>query len=117
SAKYLYGIGGGLTSDPEGNETSYLPNVYINNEGKYVLPGQVAIRLNTETSTILSANYGLNLITLTFDNQDYVGTDVSGNYLLAGGVVLNYDGVSPTEHGFFIYPEDITADIVSGGSI
>ena len=46
------------------------------------------------------------------------GKEIGNNFIITGGIVNMYDGQSIVEHGFLLYPENVTASAVgSGGSL
>lgn len=53
------------------------------------------------------------------DNQDsFLRAELGENLHIGGGFVTMYDGVTPVEHGFHLFPEGLSASLQStGGSI
>lgn len=58
-------------------------------------------------SFVLSSNSGITRLDIGVDNSSYNNAQLGQNLHMAGGLLLNYDGDSVTEHGFNLYPEDI----------
>jgi hypothetical protein len=70
------------------------------------------------SSGSLFSQPGITATTLSFDDDDGFSYVTAGDQLhLAGGVVSNYDGVSFTEHGFHLYPEELTGTFGGAGSM
>jgi hypothetical protein len=108
----------GLTRNTGGSLKSGLPRVSEDQDGDFVFPVCVKNKLLTETSAIQSSFVGINKQTLTFGSSTYNTDTLGENLHIAGGVVQIYDGVSPVEHGFHLYPEDISASsALTAGSV
>jgi hypothetical protein len=108
----------GLTRDTAGSLKGGLQRVSVDQNGSYVFPVTVKNKLTTETSTVQSTFVGVNKQSLAFSTSTFNTDTIGENYLIAGGVMLTYDGISTVEHGFHVYPEDITATAVgTGGSV
>lgn len=106
SSRNFAGIAGGLTSSPG------LPRV----TGSFLTALQVKNRLiATNDTTIRSDNSGLVRLNIDFDNLIYNGAQLGENLHIASGSLLNFDGVSTTEHGFHLFPENITSSQSAGG--
>lgn len=116
-ARVLGSVGGGLTRNTAGTLTSGLPRVEFDAMGRYATVLQIRNRLVVESGgTTLAASKGLNRAGLTF-GASLVTRTLGQNLHIAGGSLLDYDGIAVTEHGFHVYPEDITtATPVDGGS-
>jgi len=72
--------------------------------------------LTPSPSPIFSQS-GINLASFTLSNPIYT-SEIGSSLQLGAGFEWMYDGVKPVEHGFHVWPEDITAVwSTSGGSI
>lgn len=60
-------------------------------------------------STGVYAQLGVQLASFNFDVANIQSAEIGNNLNLTGGFLAMYDGVSPVEQGFFVYPEDILA--------
>ena len=115
--RILGNVGGGLSRDSSGTLASGLPRVQTNASGAYETLFQTANRLQIESGgTTLKSNRGLMRGELTF-NVNPVGKTLGRNYHIAGGSLFAYDGVTVFEHGFYLFPEDITKAAGAGGSL
>lgn len=52
---------------------------------------------------------GINLATFSINNSGQYSSEIAGALHLSGGIVWEYDGVKPTELGFNVWPENISA--------
>lgn len=66
---------------------------------------------------VLSSNSGITRLDIGVDNSSYNNAQLGQNLHMAGGLLLNYDGDSVTEHGFNLYPEDISIALDNSGNI
>jgi hypothetical protein len=117
AARIAGNIGGGLTRDSGDTLKSGLPRIQVTDDGAYTTLVQIRNRLEIESGgATLKSNKGLNKIALEFGAA--INTDELGlNEHIAGGLIFAYDGVSVFEHGFFIFPEDLTKAAAAGGSL
>lgn len=116
--RILGGISGGLTRDSAHALASGLPRFTIAEDGRHVTALQIRNRLTIETGGVtLTANKGLNKVALSFAASTVVTRTLGLNMHIAGGSLLDYDGVSVFEHGFHVFPEDLTKAAAGGGSL
>lgn len=115
--RFAYGTGIGYSKDPTGAPESYLPRVPKIDDNTYFTGFLEANRLETEESTILSANYGISGVTMLFNTIEYIGEEYGSSYYLAGAVPRQYDGVGFVEAGFLFYPEGETLAANGSGSL
>lgn len=91
-----------------------LPNISIENDLVYIsylrrdLIQSISQTATTFTPSVYSQT-GVNLVKFTLANNDVLSAEIGSNLNLTGGFLTAYDGVEPTEQGFFVYPENITA--------
>lgn len=104
SSRNFAGLGGGLTKSVSGSAKSGLPRV----TGNFTTALQVKNKLTAETETILSSNAGIERLSISLTAPTYTSAQLGENLHIAGGILLNYDGNSVTEHGFNLFPENIT---------
>lgn len=120
-AKFAYSNGGAYY-------TVGLPNINVNaNELQIAYFYKDSIQaLNKRTnadSTLPTAfgiysQTGINLATITFGDTNVTAAEIGGNLNISGGFITSFDGVAPTENGFFVWPEGITAVVsATGGSV
>jgi len=95
-------------------EFSPLPQIGIIDSDTVLFPSISTSLLITESGTFYTFN-GLQTTTFFFNqaNPNQSGT-LAQTLHVANGVLTMYDGVRSVEHGFFIYPENITASITTG---
>lgn len=117
--RMLSGTGGGLSRDPFNVLKSGLSRTSLDESGKYIFALSIRTRVRADRDgTILATNIGINKASLSFGNTAFNSAQLGLNYHLAGGILTAYDGVSPVEHGFHIFPEDLSLTTTgSGGSI
>jgi hypothetical protein len=60
---------------------------------------------------------GIQRLAFTFGGEDYDADTLGQNYLIAGGIMRAYDGVSATELNFHQYPEDLTSAQTAAGTM
>lgn len=125
-AKVLYSNGGGLPS----TTVQSNPGSYILPEVTPVAGSTTAFRIawqaqdslavaNAGTATVGTyANTGVNAVTLDFFNgvNSYSRAQLANNMHFGGGFVSMYDGISPVEHGFHIWPEYVSAALTNGSN-
>jgi hypothetical protein len=116
--RLAYSNGGGyattqvLSNVTYQNSTWYTPYLYKDN--------LTSVNKGTATGVPSAAIYtqtGVNLASFTInDNQQY-SSEIAGSLHLTGGMLWQYDGSIPVEHGFHIWPEDqsIVPDMTGGG--
>ncbi len=109
--KFSYGNAGGIV------ENNMLSNVSINGTDAYIAT-QVKTKLISDNGT----NYflkGLQYSQIDFDSSsNFYREKLGENLHITGGYLSMYDGQSVVEHGFHLFPENISTSILtSGGSI
>jgi hypothetical protein len=116
-SRALGGLGNGLTKNPAGALVSGLCSTpAASDTSKYMLFG-VKLKLEAkDDGTLLSSSVGLNRIQVSVSSVTYSTDTIGENLLIAGGTLLNYDGVSVTEHGFHVFPEEVSSNLVGGTS-
>lgn len=114
-ARMLSQIGGGLMADVDDNLKSGLPKVEVDLFGTYSFPAQIRNRLEVEDDgQTLSAYVGVQRMRLEFDAAEYDGAQLGQNLHIAGGLLLDFDGVRAVEHGFNHFPENVVPGTISG---
>lgn len=116
-AKLAYSNGGGLISGQVlPSISSYSNSLYVPYLYKTLLQsvnrtaGSIAPGVYTQT--------GVNMAQFTFNAELSQNAEIANSLHLNGGMLWQYDGVKPVEHGFHLYPEGLTTSIsASGGSI
>lgn len=111
-AKQQYSLASGLTSRP------ILANVWSPASGIYSYVLLNKVQLISENATLFTPT-GVAKTSLDFTNQDvFTAAQLGNNLHIVGGVLGMYDGQSVVEHGFHLYPENLSgADSASGGSM
>lgn len=119
--KVLPGLSGGVTSKAS------LPRVAALADNMYRVPLRLKTRFVSEdvksfANKDQSVTYSLTGIAtckLDFSNNAAFLTGQLGEKpIITGGVLVNYDGISATEHGFHLFPENISlSQSASGGSM
>ncbi len=117
-AKLAYSNGGGYTIN------QILPNAIV--DGTQVVIGylfkDLVVPINLDRSVTNTANTasflysqtGINVATFDINNTATVPSEIGNDLHLTGGFLWMYDGVKPVEHGFHLYPEDVTITTATG---
>ncbi len=111
-AKQQYSLASGLTS------VAILGNVWSASDGVYAYAILNKTQLISENATIFTPT-GVAKTSLDFTSQDvFTAAQLGNNLHIVGGVLQMYDGQSVVEHGFHLYPENVTCTpATSGGSL
>lgn len=110
-AKFSPSIGGGTPV------TNLIPEAASINSGIYLI-GALQKDLLTTISGAVYTQTGINVVTLNFLTAKASKVELGANLHLTGGILSMYDGVSVVEHGFNVFPENISAVVTaSGGGI
>ena len=114
SSRNFAGLGGGLTRNTAGTFKSGLPRV----TGSFITAAQVKNSFQADDDlTTLSSNAGLTQLSINLATPSYATAQLGENLHMAGGLLLNYDGNSVTEHGFNLFPENIVYTSPATGSL
>ena len=105
-AKLQTGIAGGIQAKSVLSAVTDAANT-----GIWKMPVQVKTRLVSENNDIYSLK-GLSLSTVDFTKSDsFLGLELGENLHIAGGFVSAYDSQVIEEHGFHLYPENVSRSI------
>lgn len=118
--KLAYGNGGGYL--PFG-----LPAVTVTNDEaqvSYLIRDQIqAVNKNTNVPSGnqvvgVYSQTGINLASFTIETTTVLVSEIGNNLNITGGFLWAYDGYTPVEQGFFVYPESIEVTTsTSGGNL
>lgn len=89
---------------------SKLPDVKEVSSGVWITACQQKTRVETQNNV---TNYlkGINRVTFDFTNRNVFQSALLGENLhIIGGSLADYDGVSPVENNFTLFPENFTAE-------
>lgn len=116
-----YANGGGyevsqvLPSVSIANGTFYVP--YLKNDFLTTVNKGTNLPTGTPSNAIYTQT-GVNLAIFTINDTQQYSSEIAGALHLAGGQLWEYDGVRPVEHGFYLWPENVSfATSGSGGDI
>lgn len=110
-AKLNHNVGGVLVNN------NCLTEVSVISDTTFLFSAQVKTRLESENNVLFSLK-GVSSSTLDFSNNNKFQNAELGQLLIAGAVLQSYDGVSVNEHGFNLYPENLSSQILNhGGSM
>ena len=116
--KLAYSNGGGYCT------TQVLPSVTVDGTSariSYLFQTQLTSVNKTQGSEVAAAVYaqlGCNLATFDINDLSLINTEIGGSLNIVGGILWQYDGVKPVEHGFLVWPEDVDVETdASGGNI
>lgn len=102
-AKISHHIGGGLT------DKAILSEAIPYDTGIYLFASQIKGRLISESGTVFT-RHGINSTKFDFvSNNRFQSAELGGNLHIAGGILNSYDGSTIVEHGYHLFPENITA--------
>ena len=104
-----------------------VPRPFTTAANMWSLPAPTRVQIDNSTTavdgTITSYTsfflVGIDRLNLSFsDPNAFNNIEAGNNTLFAGGVISMYDGVSVVEHGFHLFPENVSAvPSSSGGSM
>jgi hypothetical protein len=119
-SRLAYSNGGGYSN----NLISLASVSYYN--GEYQIPylvtdflASVNKNTNLPTGTPTNAIYtqtGVNLASFAIDNVIQYSSEIAGALHLTGGMLWEFDGVLPVEHGFQVWPENVEATTTTTGT-
>ncbi len=116
-ARVLGGLGNGLTKDTDNVLKSGLSSSIAVTGTNINFPLLVRTKVQAaDDNTILATNVGINLTSADFGAVPFITDTLGDNLHIAGGTMLSYDGVSPTEHGFHVYPENVVVELGANGA-
>lgn len=81
---------------------------------QYLFPNQIKDALFSENGTLYTLR-GVNASYLDFSSENKFQNAELGELHIVGGLLQSYDGVSVVEHGFSIFPENVTFVANAGG--
>lgn len=119
--RLAYSNGGGYAA------SQVLPNISAIN-GTYCIPYQITDFLATVNkgtalpagtpSNAIYTQTGINLAKFTLNTTGQYSSEIAGALHLTGGQLWEFDGVTPVEHGFHVWPENVVATwSATGGAI
>lgn len=101
-AKEAPSVGGGLLTNGMCPQTSNIST------GVFKFANLQSGKLISEANTLFSL-LGVNSTKLTFiPSNNFINATQANTLLIVGGILQGYDGISVTELGFHVYPEDIS---------
>ena len=96
------GVAGGL-------KTYALPKLAVIDSNTFLLVSQIKGRVITDNGTF-STLMGVNSTELVFNSAEATSNKLLANTLhLPSGILYMYDGARIVEHGYFLYPENLSA--------
>lgn len=119
--RLAYSNGGGY----EANQV--LPSISFLNDNYYVpylitdflatVNKGTQLPSGTPTSAIYTQT-GINLAQFSINTSGQYSSEIAGALHLTGGQLWEYDGVTPVEHGFQVWPENMAfSDTTTGGNL
>lgn len=108
---------------PAAYYTLGLPNVTVSGLTARVsylykdLISAVNKAMNAPSAAGVYSQTGINLINFTFESVGLSAGEIGGDLHLSGGFLWMYDGYTPVEHNFFLYPDnvEVTGNNTGGG--
>lgn len=117
SAKLAYSNGGGFM------QSQVLPSVTITDDVLQVpyLIKDLLVSVNKAQGAAdvggIYAQTGINLATMSINTQGQSNEEMANALHLTGGILWEYDSVKPVEHGFHVWPEDLTVSTSGAGGL
>jgi hypothetical protein len=65
----------------------------------------------------LYSTLGVNLVNFSINTSGQTSAEIADSLHLTGGQLWQYDGLTPVEHGFHIWPENVAFTTSGGGSM
>lgn len=127
--KYMrlaYSNGGGYVTSQVLPSVSFLKNTYyvpylIKDFISTTNTGAPGFDKTTNSPIPITAIYtqtGINLVKFTINTSGQYSSEIAGALHLTGGLLWEYDGVRPVEHGFHVWPDNVASETSTGaGSI
>ena len=110
-AKLHTSVGGGLLSD------STLTRIGTSTTGIFKIPLQIKTRLVSSGDNLYSVK-GLSFSSIDFTKSDsFLAEELGENLHIAGGFLSIYDSQDIVEHGFHLFPENVSAAVAGLGSL
>lgn len=91
-----------------------IPESYPTGAGQFLIAAQQKDLLTTISGTVYTQT-GINVTTLDFIDSKISRVELGANLHLTGGLLTMYDGVSVVEHGFNMFPENVTTSYTLNG--
>lgn len=108
SAEVVSKISQGIAGDVITTSGLTKVTVISTDSNKYLLASQIKGKVISEDNTLFSV-LGVNSTILDFDSDVKYDNAVLGDNLhTAGGMIQSYDGKEKVEHGFHLFPENLT---------
>jgi hypothetical protein len=96
---------------------SQVSIAYLNKTTTYPVNKGTSLSSTTPVAAIYSKQ-GINISSWNFGTQNLQAKELGNNLHFNGGYLWMYDGVSPLEHNFLIYPDNIKVTTsTSGGNL
>jgi len=108
SAKYLQGEAGGV------NTKKILPSVIEKESGVWESVNTIKTELVSDNNNVYTKT-GLSRVTLDLNTVEINSEELGGNLHVYRGFLNMYDGTNIVEHGFHLYPENITGALGTSG--
>lgn len=106
AAKLAYSNGGSYL-------TFGLPNVTVTSDTaqlSYLFKDLIETVNKAQAAPVSAAIYsqtGVNLVSIDFTKSAITSVEIGGTLNITGGFLWAYDGVYPTENGFFVWPDNV----------
>jgi len=117
-AKLAYGNAGGylITGLPSVTVTDNLAQVsYLIKDSIQSVNKNTNVPAGSQVAGVYS-QLGINLVSFTIGTTDVVSSEIGANLNISGGFLWAYDGYSPVEQGFFVYPDSVRLSAAGTGS-
>jgi len=110
--KFKYGASGGIL------EKNYASGVNTLSNGSFQVATLTKNQLIALGDSTLLSFRGITAMNLKFtDYRAFSVRELGGNGLIAGGVIGSYDSQSVVEHGFHLFPENVSLAQSTGGDL
>lgn len=118
--RLAYSNGGGyaasqvLPSVISSNSSFFVP--YLMTDFLTTVNKGTNLPANTQVNAIYTQT-GINLATFTLDEAKQYSAEIAGALHLTGGQLWEYDSVKPVEHGFQVWPENLSVTTSASGGL
>lgn len=98
-----------------------LPSVHVDDTEATVAYLFKDLLLSANKSSATGANVytqvGINKATFGINSLQQQSSEIAGSLHLTGGQLWHYDGTTPVEHGFHVYPENVNVTTATGAGL
>lgn len=100
----------------QGSKYAVLPSSVSPASGKFYIPIGNSIRILNASPSSTTSQFGVSVVQVDFTDtaNPYTRASLAGELVIGGACPQMYDGATAAEHGFSVYPENLSG--TTGGS-